>query len=241
MLRFLGLATSVVVGGLCVVVLFVVVLLASFDAVVTDSGGPAGGGSVITGASASGTQIATSAQVLEEERVYGLMSNEYSISHDPIMQSVYQFWVDSCGFNGVICDVAVSGNLQCVEFVTGAFYLGGMRLPYVGDAITFWPNYAHQPGWVRIATTNGYPQPGDMVIWQGGHFGHIAIVMAVEKPTSGHAGSVTVAQGNGQGNRWDAAHLQNSGNWYTMSLHQDGTLETWPGYQVLGYIRHQGA
>jgi hypothetical protein len=219
------------------VVLVVVIILAPFGSGFALTNPGSGQGRIGTG-SASGTEIAAAGQLLEEH-VYGPWSNEYDITHDPLMQAVYQFWVDSCGSNGVICSVAVSGNLQCVEFVTGVFFLSGMRLPYVGDAITFWSGYANQPGWERIPVTQGYPQLGDMVIWQGGEFGHIAVVIKVVLPDAQHDGEVTVAQGNGVGNRWDAAHISDPGNWYTMPLHPNGTLGTWTGYTVLGYIRHQ--
>lgn len=235
MMRLLALISSVFVSGVCLIVLLVVIVLAPLGTVLSGLAG-LGGGGPLTGTSANGKEIAAAAQLLEDH-VSGPWSNEYQLANDPIMQSVYQFWVASCGSNGVICPEAVSGNLQCVEFVTGAFFLSGMRLPYVGDAITFWSGYAHLPGWERVPVADGYPQPGDMVIWQGGPYGHIAIVLQVVLPTATQSGWLTVAQGNGMGNRWTPAHQDDSGNWYTMPLRQDGTLETWNGYTVLGYIR----
>ena len=238
MLRLLGLTGSALLGLVCLFVVCVVVLLAPIGSgmVQASSMFDFGGGTGMGSSTASGIQIAQSAQLLEAH-VYGPWSNEYSLTNDPLMQSVYQFWVESCGANGVICTEAVSGNLQCVEFVTGAMYLSGIRLPYVGDAITFWDGYADQSGWDRVATSQSYPQLGDMVVWQGGDFGHIAIVINVVLPTASQDGSVTVAQGNGMGNRWDASQSSDPGNWYTMPLHPDGSVQTWAGYTVLGYIR----
>lgn len=243
MLRLLGLIGSALLGLVCVFVLFVVVLLAPIGSGLAQASSVFGFGNG-TGnpfappgsSTASGITIARSAQLLEEH-VYGPWSNEYTLTNDALMQSVAQFWIESCGSNGVMCSVAVSGNLQCVEFVTGAMYLSGIQLPYVGDAITFWDGYEQQSGWDRLAVAQSYPQLGDMVIWQGGVFGHIAIVIHVDLPTALHDGSVTVAQGNGMGNRWDASQSNDPGNWYTMPLHRDGTVQTWTGYTVLGYIR----
>jgi hypothetical protein len=243
MLRLLGLTGSALLGLVCLFVLFVVVLLAPIGSGMAQASSLFGfGGGVglpfssAGSSTANGTQIAASAQLLEEH-VYGPWSNEYDVTNDVLMQSVSQFWIESCGANGVICPEAISGNLQCVEFVTGAMYLSGIRLPYVGDALTFWDGYADQAGWERLATSQSYPQLGDMVVWQGGAYGHIAIVIHVALPTESQDGSVTVAQGNGMGNRWDASQSSNPGNWYTMPLSRDGSVQTWTGYTVLGYIR----
>lgn len=241
MVRLISLVGASLLGGIGLIVLFVVILLAPLGSVFMNpvaglGGGGLGGLPGSFGSVVNGAEIAAGAQLLSEH-VYGPWANEYDSVHDPLMHSVYQFWVESCGSNGVICQVAESGDLQCVEFVTGAFFLSGVYLPYVNDAITFWAGYASQPGWQRVPVTQSYPHLGDMVIWQGGEFGHIAIVIHVILPTQQHDGLVTVAQGNGMGNRWDAAHQGDPGNWYSMPLHADGTLDTWNGYRVLGYIR----
>ncbi|GER88951.1 hypothetical protein KDW_31130 [Dictyobacter vulcani] len=238
MFRLVGLVLTSLLGVMSLLVLVVVILLAPFGAVLTNPVVGFGGGNLpyVSRSGVSGTEIAAGAQLLADH-VYGPWANEYDTVNDPFMRSVAQFWIDSCGSNGVICSVAQSGNLQCVEFVTGALFLSGVRLPYVDDAIKFWPAYASQSGWKRVSVAQSYPQPGDMVIWQGGEFGHIAIVINVSLPSRQHDGLVTVAQGNGMGNRWDASHQSSPGNWYSMPLHANGTLDTWNGYRVLGYIR----
>jgi len=220
----LGLAGATLLG----VVLLVTILLAPFA----------------SGIAPAGTMgsLVLAAQVLQAH-LFGLRANTYDLN-DPVIQPVYRFWVSSCGSHGVICPEAVSGNLQCVEFVTGAFFLAGEGvLPAIGNGVDFWPLYAHRAGWSEIPATEapsqlrGLPLPGDMMVWKGGEFGHVAIVIAVVPPLDGHEGSVTVAQANAPGNRWPASHGSDPGNWYTMPLHPDLSVGTWAGYTVRGYIR----
>jgi hypothetical protein len=80
------------------------------------------------------------------------------------------------------------------------------------------------------------PQPGDIVIWNHGPFGHIAIVIDVGQPAGTRNGWLTVAQGNGPGNtpNWDPTW---PGNFYKMPIFSDLSVGTWSGYQVWGYIR----
>lgn len=230
MWHFFALLGSIAVATLLGVVLLVTLLLAPF----ASSSGPAGNlGSVVM-----------AAQVLQAH-LSGLRANRYDLN-DPVIQPVYRFWVSSCGSHGVICPEAVSGNLQCVEFVTGVFFLAGEGvLPAVGNGVDFWPLYAHRAGWSEIPATEsppqlrGLPVPGDMMVWTGGEFGHVAIVISVVPPLGSHDGAVTVAQANAPGNRWPASHASDSGNWYTMPLHPDLSVGTWAGYTVRGYIRQQ--
>src|SRR6266487_543409 len=56
--------------------------------------------------------------------------------------------------------------------------------------------------------------------------GHMVIVVEVKPPTAGRDGSLTFAQANGPGPI------------NTFSLPQSLVMHTWPGYTVLGYIRH---
>ncbi len=223
---FAGLAMMTWLGG----VLLVTILLAPFAASV---GGGGHMGSVVL-----------AAQVLQAH-LFGLRANSYDVN-DPVIKPVYRFWVTSCGSHGVICSEAVSGNLQCVEFVTGVFFLAGEGvLPAIGNGVDFWPLYAHRSGWSEIPATDappqlrGLPVPGDIMVWKGGEFGHVAVVINVVPPLNGHDGSVTVAQANAPGNRWPASHASDPGNWYTMPLHADLSVSTWAGYTVRGYIRQQ--
>src|SRR5205814_9725555 len=104
-----------------------------------------------------------------QQRVSGPLANVYTLS-DPLMQHAYRYWLDTCG-DGVehVCSQAASGTLQCVEFVTAAFFLAGNPLPAVANAVDLWPLYQGRPGWLAIPATaypiqmRGLPDPGDMM------------------------------------------------------------------------------
>lgn len=200
-----------------------------------------------TGASA----LVEAAQTLQEH-LQGPYATIYSLD-DALMRRVYQFWVSSCGSKGVICSEAVSGHLQCVMFVTAVFFLAGDTLPFVGNAQDFWGAYAHQTGWQEVggtasqASARGLPQPGDLMVWRGGAFGHIAVVIDVTPPGASTDGTVTVAQANEAGNRWlpqpSGQPNPTPGNVLTLALHPDRSVTTdlpsFAGYQVLGYLRER--
>jgi hypothetical protein len=210
------------------------------------------GGSGSVAASAYAGSVVDAALALQEH-VYGIRSNQYTVADD-LMQHVYAYWLsDVCGSQETICDFARSGNLQCVTFVLGAFFLGGDPLPASANAEDFWTLYQHRPGWAEIPgtayppETRGLPAPGDMMVWKGGghvvdgqlvEWGHIAVVVEVVPPSHGQDGIITVAQANAPGNRWDMTHRADAGNWYSMPLHSDLSVDSWSGYTVLGYIRH---
>lgn len=180
--------------------------------------------------------------LLLQDHVYGREANVYDLQ-DPVIQSAYHYWVNWCGNGLVPCHQAVSGNLQCVSFVNAVYALSGVPLPASGNGVDFWPLYEHVAGWLRIpssafaASLRGWPQPGDLIAWKGGPFGHVAVIIDVVFPQQGRDGSVTVAQANAPGNRWPQSRQAEAGNWYTMVLHPDRTLVTWPGLVVQGYLR----
>jgi hypothetical protein len=102
---------------------------------------------------------------------------------------------------------ARSGNLQCVEFVTGAFSLAHIALPYAPDARYFWNDYKNLPGWREIAVGTGLPQMGDIIVWHSWQYdaltrrrielpGHVAIVVNVVTPRGTMPGRVYFAQAN---------------------------------------------
>jgi surface antigen len=132
------------------------------------------------------------------------------------------------------CTEMQSGSLQCVMFVLGAYALTGQPLHTWGNAIDFWTLYHQQPGWREVPAGRGLPLPGDVLVWQGGAFGHVAIVTSVFPPTSTQNGRVTVAEANAPGHRFPGSALP--GNWYTMLVPPDLSFVTWPGYRVLGYL-----
>lgn len=200
----------------------------------------------------TGCVLAVLAQTLEDH-VWGSYLNIYDPA-DLVVHKAYQQWLADCG--GAMCSDMQPGNLQCVKFVEGVFTLANDPLPFHHNAIEFWGDYFHLPGWSEIKSTlypaseRGWPAPGDLMIWantNGGvpqlsdsndYPGHIAVVVRVDLPDPEHGieGQVVVAQGNGPGNTWDA-NKGLPGNLYTMRINPDKSVSTWDGYMVVGYIR----
>lgn len=120
-----------------------------------------------------------------------------------------------------------NGNVQCVAFVAGVYHQAGTSLPVAPNATQFWGAYAHRSGWTEVANGAGMPQPGDIIAMSGGGqgYGHVAIVTAVTPPANGKPGSITIAQSN-------SPKAQT-----TMTINADGSVASWPGYQVQGFIR----
>jgi surface antigen len=174
-----------------------------------------------------------------EKNLFGPRSNMYNPLDIP---KEYNWWLQNCAENNVLCPEAVSGNLQCVEFVTGVFGALGDPLPAVGNGIDFWSLYANRSGWQEIPNGQGDPQVGDIVVWSGGQYGHVAIVVSVTPPTFTQSGSVTVGEANAPGNT-PGVVLGQPGNFYTMTWGHpnrampSGYVDTWPGFAVLGFIR----
>lgn len=127
---------------------------------------------------------------------------------DPFMTSVVAYWQRTCANrDGSLCAYARSGNLQCVEFVTGAFSLAHIALPYAPDAHYFWGDYKNLPGWREIAVGTGLPQMGDIIVWHSWQYdalnkrrielpGHVAIVVNVVAPRGTMPGKIYFAQAN---------------------------------------------
>jgi hypothetical protein len=200
-----------------------------------------------------GCVLAVMAQTLEDH-VWGPNLNIYDPG-DLVLQKAYHKWLSDCG--GSMCSVMQPGNLQCVKFVEGVYELANNPLPFHHNAILFWSDYFHLAGWSEIKSTlypaaeRGWPAPGDLMIWANENNGvpqlqnsddfpgHIAVVVRVDQPDPKHGieGRVVVAQGNGPGNEW-AASKGLPGNLYSMRLNQDKSVETWSGFMVVGYIRH---
>jgi hypothetical protein len=146
------------------------------------------------------------------------------------------YWQETC--TGGCAPNWAEGNLQCTMLVTASYGLVGQALPFAGDAATFvsWHPYRDLPGWQEVAPTAS-PWPGDIIVWDSGDAfggaGHVAIVVDVGLPTRTQPGYVQFAQSNG------ASALAQS----PLRLSADGHLfaQAWPGYTVLGYIRHIAA
>ncbi len=202
------------------------------------------------------SSIVTAAKSLQAH-VHGSRSNLYDI-HDPFMQPILGYWARSCPGNGPggICALAESGNLQCVEFVTAAYWLGGDPLPAAPNAEQFWDTYAHQPGWQQIPSPSAFPGTakqapnlGDLMVFkEGAHlengrlveFGHIGIVVGFNAPSADADGSIEIAQGNGPGTKLAPLSLSpwvandKPGNTYMMTVHPDYTIATWGPYSFSG-------
>ncbi len=123
-----------------------------------------------------------------------------------------------------------NGNIQCVAFVDGVFRQAGIALPATPNATDFWGAYRQTPGWNEIANGQGLPQPGDIIALSGGGqgFGHVAVVTSVQAPTGGQPGRVFFAQSNSPSPDG------------SLPISASDVTQAWSGYQVQGYIRHQG-
>ncbi|GCE32200.1 hypothetical protein KDA_76840 [Dictyobacter alpinus] len=147
-------------------------------------------------------------------------------------QAVLDFWSQTC--SGPCYQYWMNGNLQCVMFVTGAYGAAGQQLPSARNAVLFWEDYAGLSEWTEYANGTALPVPGDIIVWQDGEnvaypgtgAGHVAIVTDVQAPTKDATGFVQFAQGN-------SVNLVD-----TQPIDTNGYMHTWPGYKVLGFIRH---
>ena len=168
----------------------------------------------ITG-TATGQQIATVAQQLATD-LRGPNNRAFDATQTP--QAAQQAF-DTPGWG--------NGNVQCVAFVAGAYRQGGITLPATPNATDFWGAYANRPGWNEVANGQGLPQPGDIIVMGGGTqgFGHVAVVTSVTPPANGQPRQLNIAQSNSP-----TATA-------SLTLAADGSVTSWPGYPVKGFIR----
>jgi hypothetical protein len=148
-------------------------------------------------------------------------------------QAVIQYGQSWCQTHGDCSDWA-SGSYQCVSFVRGA-YSQVYPMTLSNNAFALWATYQHLAGWQEIpaaATPNlrarGLPEPGDVMVFKDSGVGHVAIVIAVQPPTSGHSGWITFANAN------------SSSAYDRMPLLANLTVDTseWgSSYIVWGYLR----
>jgi|SRR5579883_34665 len=146
-------------------------------------------------------------------------------------QAALDYWSEFCPWSSGCWEDWQNGNVQCVMFVFAAYGLAGQDLPSAPDAVFFWRDYQDVPGWLEIPNgTKTGPIPGDIIVWSDNGLGHVAIVLDVQMPTLGQAGSVTFGQANGP------ASIEQQP--LTFDAAGNLTMQTWRGYTVLGYIRH---
>jgi hypothetical protein len=209
---------------------------------------------------APGAPAVGSAALALQQRVWGPAANLYD-PNDALIRKVIPYWLTYCNNgSGGLCHQAAIGNLQCVQFVTAAYFLAGDPLPAVYNAEDFWTGYAGRSGWQRIPSPSAFPVAfapptlGDLIIWKGGghweaqllpngqvvqvwaEWGHIAIVVGYHPPTLDQNGTIEVAQANASGNKF--ADTSARGNTYTMQVTSNGVIKTWAGFWVLGFLRH---
>jgi len=148
-----------------------------------------------------------------------------------------QTWCQSHGD----CSDWVNGSYQCVSFVRGA-YSQVYPMTLSNDAFGLWATYQQVPGWQEIpslATADPaqrfLPEPGDVMVFKDLSVGHVAIVMAVQSPST-------------QKNGWIEFTNANSSSAYDrMPLLPNLTVDTseWAPsggqYAVWGYIRPKPA
>lgn len=99
-------------------------------------------------------------------------------------------------------------NLQCTALVAAITHGVGSDITAAGGGNA--PDYAGRkiPGYTWIAyITDLLPQAGDVIIWNYGSFGHIAVVTGVEPD-----GSIDYAEASGGSGEVDVAHVSN-GTW----------------------------
>ena len=214
----------------------------------------AGHPSLTTG---SATSSVAEAALSLQEHIFGSRSNEYDLA-DPFMQPVLDYWAASCPGTGPdgICALAESGNLQCVEFVTAAYWLGGDPLPLAPNAEQFWDAYGSLPDWQQIPSPSAFPDAakqapnlGDLMVFQGGahmengqmvEYGHIGIVVSFTAPDATQDGSIEIAEANGPGTKFPPASLNpfvasdKSGNTYVMTVKPSYKIDTWGPYTADG-------
>lgn len=164
--------------------------------------------------------------------LYGPQANQY-YADDPSLASVIAYWKQSCqNSDGSLCADARSGSLQCVEFVSAVFAQIDDELPYGGDANQFWKLYQDKSGWQELSAgmlshAKALPELGDIMDWSGNGVGHLAIVIDQQAPTGSSDGYIVVAQANA------ASAIER------LTWHRNGQIDSWPGYQFLGFIRQQ--
>ncbi len=76
-------------------------------------------------------------------------------------------WLDEDGWYGA----------QCVDLILEYCHFLGVNPPR-GNAKE-WAHLALPAGWTRVQNTPNYiPKPGEIVVWTGGRFGHIGIILS---------------------------------------------------------------
>ncbi|EFH83579.1 CHAP domain-containing protein [Ktedonobacter racemifer] len=122
------------------------------------------------------------------------------------------------------CAAWQADTFQCVVFVIAA-YAYVQPLPVQGqNANQYWEHFVSQPGWQRLPVHGNVPQPGDIMAWNGGAYGHVSIVLGVDPRHT----AITFAQANGE------FPVQ------TLPLNHDGSINTqngyWNAFEVVGYL-----
>lgn len=81
-------------------------------------------------------------------------------------------WIDEDGWYGA----------QCVDLILAYCHFLGVTPPR-GNAKE-WTHLSLPRGWTRVQNTPNYiPQPGEIVVWTGGRFGHIGIILSANVQT----------------------------------------------------------
>lgn len=81
-------------------------------------------------------------------------------------------WIDEDGWYGA----------QCVDLILAYCHYLGVAPPR-GNAKE-WAYLSLPRGWTRVQNTPTYvPKPGEIVVWTGGRFGHIGIVLSADVRT----------------------------------------------------------
>jgi len=131
------------------------------------------------------------------------------------------------------CNILTTAIYQCVEY-TKRFYREamGMDISLSGNANTYYATAAERGLDAYPNSGSVVPQADDLIVFNGGDYGHVAIITAVRDD------SIDIIEQN-----WDRNNayktIAKTGNTIADRLvkYKDGTVET---YSVIGWLRRPG-
>ena len=239
----IGGTPPLIVSGLMVLLAFLLlIMITAFGAALFGQGVQFGGqGSstqqITTSQQWTGQQNTTvvTAALSLVSRLYNCGSENHTQCYTSMPQTDIDLWSSACPPGTGCFPYWQSGDFQCVTFVTGVYHNAGQDVPDAPNAVDFWSDahFTVRAGWEHISPMS-MPEPGDIGVLSGptpDAAGHVFVITNVVPPSNGKMGMVQFAQGNALvGIATLPLVQQNEGIVIDFS--------TWPGYQLLGYLRH---
>ncbi len=191
--------------------------------------------------------VVTSALAIESH-LAGDRLQQFMVGGPPDVQKVTTFWQQH---NKDL------NNIQCGDSVYMSYYMAGhpfTNVPFAFDsAINYWKTFQPNTGsdWQQIPVGQA-PLPGDIMVWDDGVDGHVAVVVNVNQAQGSTPANVIVAQANSPaifiGNGYTDFVTPNHQEWIPwlttpgihlgeMDMTPDYHIRTWPGYTVVGLLR----